>query len=336
MSNWRKLLLPFSAVYYLITLTRNWLYDQNIWSSTSYALPLICVGNLSTGGTGKTPMTEYLIRLLRDRQLAVLSRGYGRNTKGYQQVNSTRTAQEVGDEPLQYARKFPAIRVAVCEDRRTGISKLRQDHDPELILLDDAFQHRKIQPGFSIVLTKYNELFLDDVVLPAGNLREPRRGVRRADAVVVTKCPLDLPRSEQQRILDRVSDYSGLPVFLSGIEYPEQVTNGKQQLAFSDLPDHFTLVTGIADARPLVRKLKEAGLHFDHWEFPDHHRFRESELQSIRNAPWILTTEKDFMRLESIASDHPSMYYLPMQVRFLQGGATLDSMILDYVKQSLD
>ena len=199
----RKILWPFAVPYDGVTRVRNYLFDKQIFESRSYDFPVIGIGNLSVGGTGKTPMTEYVLNLLRNKHtLATLSRGYGRTTSGYRDVTSDSKAVEVGDEPLQFAMKFPEVHVAVCERRVAGIDKLRlKKPEPEVVILDDVFQHRKVKPGFLIMLTAFNDLFYEDLVLPAGNLRESRSGAERAHAIIVTKCPADLSLEAQKESL---------------------------------------------------------------------------------------------------------------------------------------
>ena len=203
----RKLLLPIVPIYYLSVWVRNKMYDLGIKKSVVYDFPVIAVGNLSVGGTGKSPMIEYLIGLLKDRTiLATLSRGYKRSTKGFHEVTVFSKAIEVGDEPLQFKKKFPDVTVAVDADRRNGIRNLRKfTPQPEVILMDDAFQHRKVKAGTYILLTTYNDLYVDDIVLPTGGLREPRDGAKRADIVVVTKCPLGISEKERNLIKNRLS-----------------------------------------------------------------------------------------------------------------------------------
>ena len=214
--NLRKLLYPFSIVYDGVTRLRNYAYDNQWLDSTQYEIPVISVGNLSVGGTGKSPMIEYLVSFLREEYtIAVLSRGYKRKTKGFLEVQTASTAAEVGDEPLQIKKKFPSITVAVCADRRTGIDKLK--NKAELILLDDAFQHRKVRPALQIVLTAFDDLFLDDLLLPAGNLRESSKGKQRADIIIVTKCPINLPYATQNEIQYRIGLHTQQRLFFSSI-----------------------------------------------------------------------------------------------------------------------
>ena len=205
----RFLLFPFAIIYDVVTTIRNFFFEVGVFKQTSFKIPVIVVGNLSVGGTGKTPQIEYLIRLLKDGfKTAVLSRGYKRKTEGFVLLNDTHSAEDVGDEPLQYFKKFQNIDVAVDANRVEGISKLITDKSPEVILLDDAFQHRKVKGSFYILLTKYNDLFVDDFLLPAGNLRESRSGAKRADIILVTKCPENLNENEQNLIKNKFRKYN--------------------------------------------------------------------------------------------------------------------------------
>ena len=216
----RYLLFPLSLLYGLITLARNVLFDFSILKSSSFDIPTILVGNLSAGGTGKTPHVEYLIQLLKDNhKIATLSRGYGRKSNGFVLANQNSTAQDIGDEPLQFFHKFPEITVAVDAKRVQGIIELMsQNNPPEIILLDDAFQHRAFSAGFSILLTDVNSLFFNDFMLPTGNLRESSRGRSRADAIVVTKCSSDLTEAEKNKIELKINT-PNIPIFFSQIDY---------------------------------------------------------------------------------------------------------------------
>ncbi len=330
----RKLLFPFAAIYYVVVCLRNALYNTGVWKSKTYDFPIVCVGNLSTGGTGKTPMTEYVIRLLKDsKSLGVLSRGYGRKTKGFIAVKPEHTALEVGDEPLQYATKFRDIEVAVCEDRRTGIQNMRSDNPaPSVIVLDDAFQHRKVQAGFSMLLTSYSSLFNTDFVLPVGNLRESRRGAKRAQAVIVTKCPTDLSQKQRARIAKELEKYTKEEIYFTTITYDSQVYSPGSAISLSDLSHKdIVLVTGIANPNPLLDYLNECDLNYTHKRYSDHHNFTTAELEELEKCSCILTTEKDYMRLQSLIKK-PQIYYLPIQVSFLgRGKNRLDKKIIEFV-----
>lgn len=329
----RLLLFPFAGVYYAITLARNMLYDAGILSSRTYALPVICIGNLSVGGTGKSPMTEFVIRLLKNKyQVATLSRGYGRASKGYKDVHPHSQATEVGDEPLQFAQKFKDIQVAVCEDRQEGIKRLlSKPTSPQVILLDDAYQHRKVKAGFYIVLTPYGDLYSNDYLLPAGNLREPRGGASRADIVVVTKCPEQVSQQEQRHIEKQLGIRSHQELFFSKIRYSEEVYGSDIQRSLKSLKTtNITLVTGIANPQPLLSYLQAQGLFFSHKAYGDHHNFTNSEIRELEKVDCILTTEKDYVRLRPLLQ-LKSLFYLPIRVCFLGGDDEISKKIERYV-----
>ena len=315
MNLWRKLLFPIVPIYYLATFLRNQLYDFNAVSSKSYSVPVICVGNLSVGGTGKTPMIEYLIRLLSTKRIATLSRGYKRHTKGFVLAQEDTKIHEIGDEPYQFKKKFKDILVAVDENRQRGIQSLMQlDCSPEIILLDDAFQHRKVRADLNILLTAYNHLYADDCLLPTGDLREPKSGAKRADMVVVTKCPENLSDLEKQQVKIRLKITEFQKVFFSHIVYNDFVWNDLKTIPLNDLKERpFTLVTGIANAKPLVDFLNRRELQFEHLNFKDHHEFSNSELKKLREKHLIITTEKDFVRLND-KIDQSSLFYLPIRM----------------------
>lgn len=308
----RKLLFPFSIIYGGVTALRNLLFNKGWLKSKAYNFPVICVGNLSTGGTGKSPMIEFLISFLKDNyNIAVLSRGYKRKTTGYHEVFETSIVEEVGDEPLQFKKKYPEITVAVCEDRQTGIEKLTAKAD--VILLDDAFQHRKVKASLNILLTSFDDLYIDDCVLPAGNLREPRFGAKRANIIVVTKCPENIAKSDIEEIKRKLKPTDTQEIYFSKIGYSSEIKNIEVIHPLDYLKDKkFLLVTGIANPKPLVGFLENKGLDFEIKEFPDHHNFTVSEFEALKKEKLILTTEKDFMRLQSI-SDAVEIYYLPIK-----------------------
>ncbi len=328
----RKFLYPFSILYDGITRLRNHAYDKGWKSSSEYETPIISVGNLSVGGTGKSPMVEYLVRFLKnDYQLAVLSRGYKRKSKGFHLVESLATSEQVGDEPLQIKRKFPDITVAVCADRREGIAALNK---AELIILDDAFQHRKVTPALSILLSSFDQLYLEDHVLPAGNLRESRKSAKRADVLIVTKCPENVSYAKLQEIQFRMRLLPHQQVYFTKIGYADYLLGDETKLPLSTLKDKkFTLVTGIAKPAPLVSFLKTKGFDFTHEKFPDHHHFSEKEIASLQKEQFILTTEKDYQRLAD-RIDGPSLYYLPIETLFLNESGEVFQK--DVLKRLLD
>ena len=311
----RYILFHIVPIYYLVTSFRNKLYDLGIKKTISYNFPVICVGNLSVGGTGKTPMIEYLIYLLKDEyKVATLSRGYKRKTEGFQVANSTSSAKSIGDEPFQFYSKFNKnIIVAVDSDRQNGIQNLQKKH-PDVILLDDAFQHRKVKAGLNILLTTYANPYFNDVVLPTGNLREPKSGAKRANIIVVTKCPKILSESEKSNIIQRIKPKVHQHVFFSSIVYSEILFSWKLTKPLNEL-EFFTLVTGIANATPLVDYLKNENLNFEHLNFEDHYDFTQEDITTLERKKFIVTTEKDFMRLKQYDSLKNKLFYLPIKVK---------------------
>ena len=312
----RKLLFPFSLIYSFVVYLRNLFYNKGIFKSTEYKLPLICVGNLSVGGTGKTPMTEFLIALLKNTyKVAVLSRGYKRKSEGFILSNKNTKVEDIGDEPFQYHAKFNNIHIAVDADRRNGISQLQELVNPDLILLDDAFQHRKVKAGFNILLTAYNDLYVNDFMLPAGNLRDNRREAKRADIIVVTKCPVSISKDEKNALIKKLTPKAYQKVFFTTIKYNDLVKSIEAEININSLQsEKFTLVTGIANPKPLVDHLSNEGFNFEHLNFPDHHNFSDSEIKKLKKHPLIVTTEKDYVRLKNKISN---LYYIGIKIEFL-------------------
>lgn len=335
----RYLLLPFAIIYDFITAIRNYCYDSKIFKSYSFDTPIIVVGNLSVGGTGKTPHVEYLIRLLTKKySVATLSRGYKRNTKGFILADEDSDAKTIGDEPFQLYNKFKNINVAVDEDRKNGIEELLKLSDkPEVILLDDAYQHRRVKAGFYVLLTSFDKIITDDYLMPTGSLRENTSNSDRADIIVVTKCPLDLPVVEQESIKEKISKYyhQYIPILFATIAYDEYIYSKKDSKKVSDIIDsEKVLIAGIAKPKPFFDHLKsENNLIL---KFPNHHYFSEKELLDIKkksNNKLIITTEKDYMRLkDSVLSDQ--LYYLPVRTVFLKYGNVFDKFISDYMFES--
>lgn len=332
------LLLPFSYLYGLITWVRNFLYDVGLFNITQINEPTtICVGNLTTGGTGKTPHIEYLIRLLKENaEVATLSRGYGRKTSGFILAKTSNTAKEIGDEPLQFKLKFPEIGVAVGENRKKGIKKIMQAR-PEIkaILLDDAFQHRSIKPSISILLTEYSNLFFNDILLPAGNLREGKYAYKRADMIIVTKCP-DVITPLEKKIIQK--DINLLPYQRLYFSY---VTYSKPKLAFPEAKQFETenilskqysvlALTAIANPEPFHNHLEKHTKEFTHLRFSDHHYFTKEDVTKIASAfanlkgekKAILTTEKDLMRLQEPEIKEQLLnlpiFYISIEVDFFE------------------
>ena len=368
----RWLLLPFSLLYGLVVIIRNWCYDTGIFKSEGFDKPVISVGNLDVGGAGKSPMTEYLIRLLKkDYKLATLSRGYGRKTKGYlvasgesriksqesrkETQNSPLTthhspltlAGQIGDEPAQFKQKFPDITVAVCEKRVEGIKKLLPDHD--VILLDDAYQHRAVEAGLSILLFDYNRVDEPHLLLPAGNMREPFSGRWRANIIVVTKCPEQLAMDEQVALAHKIEPLPYQHLFFTTISYqPLQDLEGRPADTVIDKDTTVFLLTGIANANPLVEYLKGLKSHVIHHNYPDHHPFTLKNITKLADEfgacaaqkKIIITTEKDAQRLEGswfkpgLAAGSLPVFVIPIRVEFLNdSGQQFDQLILDYVRE---
>ena len=407
----RWLLFPFSLLYGLVVIIRNWCYDAGAFKSYKFQKPIISVGNLEVGGAGKSPMTEYLIRLLKnDYKVATLSRGYGRNTKGYllgevtgvgsrepgvgseepvvgslepvvrseesgtgeqasgigSQILETKSsnsvpdtrysildtqtslAQLIGDEPAQFKNKFPDITVAVCEKRVVGVDKLLPNHD--LVLMDDAYQHRAVEPGLSILLFDYNKVNEPHLLLPAGNFREPFSGRWRAQIIVITKCPEKLSPDEQTEVAQKIQPLPYQHLFFTSIVYQhiEKLKGGQADVTIDQDTTVF-LLTGIANANPLVKYLTNFTTTIIHHNYPDHHPFTLKNITKLAGEfaanpsqkKIIITTEKDAQRLEeswfkSAANgviDLPA-FMIPISVQFLNNsGAGFNQLITTYVRE---
>jgi tetraacyldisaccharide 4'-kinase len=332
----RKILFPFVPFYYIVVFLKNKFYDWSFLNSSFYDFPLICVGNLSVGGTGKSPMVEYLVSFLKNKyQLATLSRGYGRDSKGFIISDLKANSKIIGDEPLQLFNKFKDIIVAVDSDRQNGLTLLKKIKPSiEVVLLDDAFQHRNVSAGLNILLTAYDQLYCYDYVLPTGNLREPKSGAKRAHAIVVTKSPKSLSEDSKSSIVEQLNTLPNQEVFFSSIQYADEIKSLTSTMSINELTGvRFTLVTGIANPAPLVIYLKSIGLDFDHLEFEDHHDFSKSERELIYSKPLILTTEKDFSRLMSETSNN--VYYLSIKLK-IDRADVFEKLINTYVEQHIN
>lgn len=336
MATFRLLLLPFSLIYWFVIAIRNFLYDARMLKSYSFEQPVIVVGNLSVGGTGKTPQIEYLVRLLSAHyKVAVLSRGYKRKSRGFRIGDDTSTVETLGDEPFQYFRKFPHISVAVSEDRVAGIRSLNSLRpDTEVFLLDDAFQHRRLRAGYYILLTSYESPYASDLLLPAGDLREGSGGARRADVIVVTKCPQDLDVHKQRQFIDRLQPRRGQNVYFTYISYSSEITSRNEIASVAQLNQTpKLLVTGIANPKPFFDYLKKEG--DDTLEFGDHHEFSNSDIDRIlktADGRMIVTTEKDFVRLDGRIPEQ-QLWYLPITTKFISEGESFDHEIRQYVER---
>ena len=322
---------------------RNWAFDNGIIKSKKFNIPTIVVGNLNVGGTGKSPQIEYLIRLLSPNyDTAVLSRGYGRKSKGFLLADKNSNADLLGDEPLQFYRKFSKLIVAVDESRVHGIEQIQKlKPNVELILLDDAFQHRYVDAGLYILLTAFGSLYMDDHLLPSGNLRESKNGANRAQLIVVTKCPQDLSMEEQLRIVKKLRPLKHQQVFFSTITYGDVILGDQKKIFINDLIGYeVLLVTGIANPQPIVEFLNQKKIVFNHLKFADHQRLDNKELESIykkyaensADKKLILTTEKDYVR-NFLDVSFP-VYYLPIQTEFIGDGDSFNKIINNYVRKN--
>jgi tetraacyldisaccharide 4'-kinase len=340
------LLYPFAVLYDLITRVRNYLYDTGRRGSVKFDANVIAVGNLTVGGTGKTPQVEYLIRLLKDRyKVATLSRGYGRKTKGFLLADEKSSATTLGDEPFQYYRKFgKEITVAVGEERALAIpSILMERPETNVILLDDAYQHRSVRPLLNILLSDYNRPFYEDHLLPMGRLRESRNGVERADIVVVTKCPSIVNEEEQKKLSKRINSYTKkeLPVFFTSVEYSKPVSvfgeGGNQR---EIIGSKVLLFTGLANAQPFAEYVKKIFLLTKHMEFADHYDYKSSDIKRIlsvfkelnaKDDHILITTEKDMVKLEEaslkILLKEVPLWYIPIEISFIKEKDKFDEIV---------
>lgn len=332
------LLWPFAVIWDGITRLRNYFYDAGLKPSVKFDIPVIVIGNLTVGGTGKTPMTEYIARLLSPYQkISVLSRGYGRKTRGLQFVDNLSTAEAVGDEPLQIHKKFPEIPVAVCEDRIYAIPHILQRYaDVKAVVLDDAFQHRRLRPGLSILLTDYARLFYRDFLLPSGRLRESRKGAARADVVVVTKCPDYLNAQTMENISSEIHRYTDALVCFSSLHYDEPMPLNE---AASLLTKKVILITGIARPEPLEQWVRKRFELLHHFRYRDHYTFKTQDLEKLKkfigqqNEPvCVLTTEKDAVKLTVLEGSAALPFFsVPVRMHFLKNGKEFDNLVLSYV-----
>jgi tetraacyldisaccharide 4'-kinase len=342
-------LYPFAIIYGAVVWLRNRLYDTGFFSSIEFSVPVIAVGNLSVGGTGKTPHVEYLIRMLQYQYtVATMSRGYKRHTQGFLIADNQTNALRIGDEPMQYHMKYPDLVVSVAEERITGIPALLQRRpDVDVVLLDDAYQHRSVKAGINMLITDYSRPFYKDFVLPFGRLRERRSAYKRAHVIIVSKCPLDMDATKAREIEAQIKPSANQQVFFSGIRY--------------DVPYHFisrepqslqgknvVLVCCIARPEPLVDYLKQQANDVHVISYPDHHYFGSKDLEEIQGAydNWnvsdkvIVTTEKDAARLQlhmdKIKNWHAPVIVLPITVSLLFNRENdLQQLVLSYVEKTI-
>ncbi len=349
-NNW---LLPLSWIYGFFVRLRNTLFDVGALKSRSFTVPTIAVGNITVGGTGKTPHVEYLIRLLQDKfRVAVLSRGYKRKSSGFILADDTSTVASIGDEPYQMKQKYPAVTVAVDKNRCHGIDRLTDDSivkDIDVVLLDDAFQHRYIKPGINILLVDYHRLVIYDKLLPAGRLREPPSGKNRADIVIVTKCPKDLKPMEFRVITKAMNLYPYQQLFFTRLDYDTLkpiYCGDDRELTSLKKDEHILLLTGIASPKQMMIDLQPYTNHIHPLTFGDHHVFTSADVERINstfaNLPSpkiIITTEKDATRIVGInglsEEVRHSIFALPVKIRFmLEQEETFNENIIGYVHKN--
>ena len=345
----RLLLYPFALLYGAVVWLRNRLYDAKFFTSIGFTVPVIAVGNLSTGGTGKTPHVEYLVRLLQYRyRVATMSRGYKRHTQGFFIADENSNALRIGDEPMQYHMKYPELVVSVAEERMTGIPRLLQRRpDVDVIILDDAYQHRSVKAGLTLLITDYSRPFYHDHILPFGSLRESRNAYKRADVIIVSKCPLNMTFMQAQEIEKHIKPTPGQKVFYTGIQYDmpyDMLSNELVQLSGK----HIVLVCGIARPEPLLAHLKNNAADVHTLTYQDHHYFVTPDLEEIKSAHdnWnvpnkiIATTEKDAARLHlhlgKLREWNIPIVVVPIAVTVLfDKGAEFDDAMLKYVEQAV-
>lgn len=320
MSVIRFFVFPLSIIFKFITDLRNKLYDCNFLKSEKINVPVISVGNLSTGGTGKTPMVDFIINnLKKDYNISVLSRGYYRKSKGFIEIKNSDNPSQVGDEPFLLKSNHLEVPVFACEDRVEGAKKIISENNTNLILLDDAFQHRKISRNLDIVLTDYNNLFYKDYLLPYGNLRESRKNINRADIIVVTKCPQDLNKADIDKIKNQINPKKTQSLFFSQIEYSDILFGLKEVFFKSIINSKLTLVTGIANSQPLKEYLKNNNVIFNHFEYPDHYDYSRKDVNKIlykSKNNIILTTKKDYFKLNQFKINN--LFYIDIEVKFFE------------------
>ncbi len=346
LKSFRVLLLPFALLYGLIIIIRNWLYDKEYLQSAEFNFPIICVGNLAVGGTGKSPMVEYLLELLHHEfSIATLSRGYKRKTKGYALANEHITALDIGDEPMQFFLKYPNVSVAVGEERIVAIPQILQDNPSlQAIILDDAFQHREVRAGFNIVLTEFNNLYSNDFFLPTGDLRDEWRSAKRSQVLIVTKCPSDINEEKKKKIIYSLHPTNTQQVFFTAIEYgtPYHIIH-KQDLWILTPSVEVLLICGIANPKPLKEYLHQTTYTYYQKAFNDHHIFTIDDLNEIKeifqNIPAknkiILTTEKDAVRLTKFNEELENLplYVLPIKSKFLfNEGEQFNRTVISFIR----
>lgn len=349
------ILYPLSLIYGAITAVRNFLYDSRILPSVEFQLPVICVGNITVGGTGKTPHTEYIAGLLKkDFKVATLSRGYRRKTRDFRIATSAAQVSEIGDEPMQIFRNLPEILVTVDRKRVHGVRIILQEYpETEVIILDDGFQHRRITPGFSILLSDYERLIIRDHMLPYGNLREYKENMRRADVILITKSPENISPIQRRIIVKEINKSPYQNLFFTSYKYgqPKQIFGNSSNNSVPDSSKNgscgIVLITGIANPRPLKEYLDKSYNEITQLAFPDHHSFNEKDLETIFSAynelksitRYLFTTEKDAIKLREFANIaepfRSAFFYIPIGINFLnEDKEEFDNLIIDYVRKN--
>lgn len=344
LKSFRILLLPLALLFWFGIGLRNWLYNKKIFASSDFGLPVICVGNLSVGGTGKSPMVEYLLEHLKGRfKIATLSRGYKRKTKGYALAGEKTTALEIGDEPMLFHLKFPDVAVSVGEKRVEAIPQLLHDRpETQAIILDDAFQHRSIRAGLNILLTEQKNLFTRDFYLPTGDLRDLKSSYKRAELIVVTKCKPELTEEEKQDIINEIQPLSHQKIFFTAIEYghPYHISTKKASELIENM--EILLISGIANPEPLKHFLEERSETYHLMQYPDHYIFTVDDLKEIRkrfielktDRKMILTTEKDAVRLVKFSNDITDLplFVIPIRHHFLyEEGEQFNALVSGFI-----
>lgn len=343
------ILYPLSFLYGMGVAFRNWLFNVGVLKSESFDVPIISVGNITVGGTGKTPMTEYIISMLSERcRVGVLSRGYKRKTCGYVVATENSTAREIGDEPCQMKQKFPKTMVCVDANRRRGIKNMmKQENAPEVIILDDAYQHRYVKPGISILLIDYGRLPSEDKLMPLGNLREPMKSKNRANMIVVNKCPHDIKPIEMRIIRKKIGAFPYQTLYFTSIAY-SSLTPLLEAEKLSSVSDYSAIcLSGVANAKPFIEHVSTLVSKMEVLEYGDHYNFGEKDLKKVENLfntlpegkRIIIVTEKDAMRLKDCGSLPESLrryiYYIPIRLSFINGeNRSFDNLILDYVDRN--
>jgi tetraacyldisaccharide 4'-kinase len=349
------LLYPFSLIFGMITGVRNFLYNTGLLPSVEFNLPVICVGNITVGGTGKTPHTEYITGLLRQNfKVATLSRGYKRKTRGFRIASPGSLVREIGDEPMQIYLKFPEVLVTVDRDRVHGVNTiLKTNPGTEVIILDDGFQHRRIKPGFSILLSDFERLIVRDHLLPYGNLREKKENMRRADIILITKSPENISPIQRRLLVKEIDKAPYQNLYFTSIMYKDPLpvfgnSKEKTELNLSQSTGYgVVLITGIANPASLKEYIQKSAGEVIHLSFPDHHNFKEKDIRTIVSAyeelkspvKYLLTTEKDAVRLREFTNiAEPiklAFYYIPVEIYFLNNDKEkFDNLIIDYVRKN--